>query len=290
MLRKTLKWTARTVGSLLLLVAIFYALVYFKTEARINKEYSVTLQPLTIPTDSISYAKGKHIATNRGCMGCHGPNLAGGETILPPGSPLGVLQAANLTSGQGGINYTDQDWIRVLRHGLNKQNKSVWFMPSHEVYHISNQELGQLICYLRQQPPVDNVTLAKSLKPMGRALTFFNAFPLLPAEMIDHHAVYKDTVQKAVSAEYGAYLATICQGCHGPQLKGTPSRGENEPASPDITSAGHPGKWREADFITALRTGNTPEGKHLSDAMPWKYFNFTDDELKAIFLHLKQVR
>jgi mono/diheme cytochrome c family protein len=290
MLRKTLKWTSLVIGSLVLLTAIFYAFVYFKTEARINKEYHVKLQSLTIPTDSISYAKGKHIATNRGCMGCHGPNLAGSEVILPPGSPLGVLQASNITGGKGGIHYNDQDWIRVLRHGLNKQNKSVWFMPSHEVYHISNQELGQLICYLKQQPHVDNVTLAKSLKPLGRALTFFDKFPLLPAEMIDHNAVYKDTVQKAVSAEYGAYLATICQGCHGPQLKGTPARSKTEPASPDITHTGNVGKWNDGDFSTALRTGKTPDGKQLMDAMPWKYFNFTDDELKAILLHLKEVQ
>jgi mono/diheme cytochrome c family protein len=290
MQRKILKWVALSVGSLLLLAGLFYAVIYFKTEARINKEYDVKLQSLTIPTDSVSYAKGNHIATNRGCMGCHGPNLAGSEIILPPGSPLGVLQASNITNGKGGINYTDQDWIRVLRHGLNKHNKSVWFMPSHEVYHISNQELGQLICYLKQQPPVDNVTHAKSLKPLGRALTFFDKFPLLPAEMIDHNAVYKDTVQSAVTAAYGAYLATICQGCHGPQLKGTPARGEYDPASPDITHTGNVGRWKDSDFIIALRTGKTPEGKQLTDAMPWKYFNFTDDELKAILLHLKQVR
>jgi mono/diheme cytochrome c family protein len=210
--------------------------------------------------------------------------------FLEPGSPLGVLQGANITNGKGGINYTDQDWIRALRHGLNKQNKSVWLMPSHEVYHISNEELGQLICYLKQQPPVDNVTLTKSLKPMGRALTFFNEFPLLPAEMIDHNAVYKDTVHLAVTAGYGAYLSTICQGCHGPQLKGMPGHGAKEPATPDITSTGNLGKWKETDFIQALRTGKTPEGKQLTDAMPWKYFNFTDDELKAIHLHLKQLK
>ena len=33
-----------------------------------------------------------------------------------------------------------------------------------------------------------------------------------------------------------------------------------------------------------------PEGKVLSEAMPWKYFTFTDDELKAIRLYLKEVK
>jgi len=290
MLRKILKWTLLSVGGLLTLLLVFYAVVYFKTEARINKVYNVTLQSLTIPSDSLSYQRGKHIAENRGCLGCHGNNLATGEVFLPPQSPLGVLQASNITSGKGGIHYTDQDWIRVLRHGLNQQNKSVWFMPSHEVSHISNQELAELVSFLKQQPPVDKPTPEKSLKPLGRVLTFFNKFPLLPAEMIDHNATYKDTVQVAVTPAYGAYLATTCQGCHGPNLKGGPAHSEAEPAIPDISSTGHTGNWNEAAFISALRTGKTPEGKHLSDAMPWKTLTYTDDELKAILLHLKAVK
>lgn len=290
MLRNILKWTLLSVGSLLFLAVIFYVVVYFKTEARINKVYHVKLQSLTIPTDALSYEKGKHIAENRGCFGCHGDQLEGGRPIVEPQSPIGALYAKNITNGKNGVHYTDQDWIRVLRHGLNKENKSVWFMPSHEIAHISNQELAALICFLKQQSPVDNTTPARSLKPLGRLLTFFNKFPLLPAEMIDHNAVYKDTVQAAVTAEYGAYLATICQGCHGPNLKGAPAHSKAEPDIPNISASGHPGKWNETDFIRVLRTGKTPEGKQLSDAMPYKFFTFTDDELKAILLHLKHVQ
>ena len=58
--------------------------------------------------------------------------------------------------------------------------------------------------------------------------------------------------------------------------------------SADISATGHPGKWQPEGFITALRTGKTPEGKQLSDAMPWKFLTFTDDELKAIHLYLQQ--
>ncbi|HEX8357105.1 MAG TPA: hypothetical protein VF610_06835, partial [Segetibacter sp.] len=148
-MRKILKWTGIILGAILLIVLVFYLVVYFKTEARINKVYAVKQQPLIIPTDSASYIQGKHIAENRGCLGCHGNNLASAEFRQDANSPLGILYAANLTSGKGGINYSDEDWIKALRHGLNKQNKSVWFMPSHEVAHISNQELSQLICYLK---------------------------------------------------------------------------------------------------------------------------------------------
>jgi len=108
--------------------------------------------------------------------------------------------------------------------------------------------------------------------------------------MIDHNAIYKDTVQVAATAGYGGYLATTCTGCHGPNMKGGPAHNETEPAIPDITSTGHLGKWKDYDFIAALRTGKTPEEKQLADAMPWKSFTYTDDELKAIYLYLHQLK
>jgi cytochrome c553 len=290
MLKKALKWAAIIVISLLVIVAAFYLLVYFKTQSRINKVYSVTLQKLTIPHDSAAYAAGRHVAINRGCLGCHGEDLSGGRAFLDDKSPVGALYAANITAGKGGISFTDADWIRALRHGLGKDNKSLWFMPSHEVCHISNQEMAELISYLKQQPAVDKTVPAKSIKPLGRILTYFDQFPLFPAEMIDHNAVYKDTVQVAVTAEYGAYLATTCQGCHGKSMKGGPAHGENEPPIPDISTTGHPGKWKEDEFMLALRTGVTPEGKQLSIYMPWRELKYTDVELKSIYLYLQQLK
>lgn len=279
-----------TLASLITIAIIFYGIVYFRTERRINKKYNVKLQSLTIPNDSLSYITGKHIAENRGCLGCHGNNLGSGKVFLDNSSPVGVLAASNITSGKGGIRYNDEDWIRVLRHGLNKNNQSVWFMPSHEVSHISNQEMAQLISYLKKQPPVDAEMPAKKIKPLGRVLTFFDQLPLLPAEMINHNAVYKDKIQPAVTAQYGGYLATSCKGCHGDNFKGAPAHGPSEPPIPDISLTGRPGKWKDDQFITALRTGKTPEGKHLSDAMPWKSFTYTNDELKAISLYLHELK
>lgn len=290
MLKKILKWTMITLGSLLAVVIIFYTIVYFKTEARINKVYAVNLQTLIIPVDSASYMAGKHIAENRGCVGCHGADLAGGRVFLDEQSPIGVLYSANITGGKGGINYKDEDWIRVLRHGLKRDNKSVWFMPSNDICHISNQEMKALLCFIKQHPPVDKIIPGKSIRPLGRILTFLGKFPLLPAEAIDHYAVYKDAIQPAVTVEYGAYLATTCRGCHGTDMKGAPPHESNEPATPDISSTGHPGKWSSAGFIATLRTGKTPEGKVLNEAMPYKMFTYTDDELKAIHLYLQQVK
>ncbi|MBK7099447.1 MAG: c-type cytochrome [Sphingobacteriales bacterium] len=175
--KRVLKWLGISFLSIFLLVALIYTVVYLSTQNRIDKIYNVTVQDLTIPSDSLSYEKGRHIAQNRGCMGCHGENLAGKEVFLPPGSPMGTLVASNITSGKGGIQYDDKDWIRILRHGVNKEGKSVWLMPSHEFCHLSNSDMRALISYVKNQPPVNNTVPKKEIKPLGRLMVFLNKFP-----------------------------------------------------------------------------------------------------------------
>ena len=290
MLQKILKWTGIVLGGLVVALIIFYGIVYVKTEAGINKAYDVKPQTLTIPDDSASYAAGRHVAEIRGCLGCHGANLAKGEVFADENSPIGILHASNITSGKGGIQYTDQDWIRALRHGVGKDGKPLWFMPSHEICGLSNQDMAALISYVKKQPPVDNITPKKSLKPLGRVLTFLGEFPLLAAEKIDHNALYVDTVTPSVTADYGKYLTVTCMGCHTPTFKGAPSHSPEQPPIPDISSTGMPGKWSQAGFVNLFHTGKTPEGRVLSKYMPVRSFTYSDDELKAIYLYLHGVK
>ena len=82
----------------------------------------------------------------------------------------------------------------------------------------------------------------------------------------------------------------FCQNCHGADLAGGANPNPTGPAVPNLTPAGELRAWSQADFIKAIRTGDTLSGQHLSDAMPWKTFcGMTDDELQAIWLYLKSV-
>lgn len=290
MFRKIVKWTGLVLGSVVLLLLVLYGIVYIETEASINRVYSLTIQPLSIPDDSASYSAGRHVAEIRGCLDCHGTNLATGKVFADEQSPIGFIQASNITPGKGGIHYTDQDWIRALRHGLGKDNKSLWFMPSHEICGLSNQDMAALISYLKKQPPVHKITLPKSLRPLGRILTFVGKFPLLPAENIDHNATYVDEVKQAVDAEYGKYLAVTCMGCHKPGCKVVPSRSPGQPTITDISSTGHLGNWTQSEFVQLFHTGKTPEGRVLSQHMAINSFTYSDDELRALYLYLHEVR
>ena len=286
MLKKIFKWLGIFFGCLLLLLLVFYGIVYLKTESRANKIYTVNIQPLRIPTDSASLILGAHVAAVRACNDCH---ASGGVPFLDEKNPIALLYTANLTSGKGGISYTNEDWIRTLRHGVGKDGKSVWFMPSqHTSAGLSNKELAALICYLKQLPAVNKINPQKVMKPLGRILTFLDKFPMFTAEFIDHHAIFPDEVKPEATAAYGKYLVNSCQGCHGNSFKGAPSHGDGEPPIPDISSTGNIGRWTSESFMTTMHTGKTPERKKLSSAMPWKQIGeaCSGEELQAIYLYL----
>ena len=89
-------------------------------------------------------------------MECHGDNLAGKKNWFNLG-PLGSADAANLTSGKGeiGSQFTDEDFVRVLRHGVKPDGTSVFVMPASDFYYLSDQDLGDVIAYIKSVPPVD---------------------------------------------------------------------------------------------------------------------------------------
>jgi hypothetical protein len=84
--------------------------------------------------------------------------------------------------------------------------------------------------------------------------------------------------------EYGRYCLIL------PGLPWRDLAGSQEPgAGLNLTPAGDLKNWTESDFIRALRTGVTPEGKNLNpELMPWKRIGeLTDEELRAIWLYLQ---
>ena len=172
-------------------------------------------------------------------------------------------------------------------------DKSLWFMLSQEFNHWSDADVGAIIAYLRQAPPVDKQQPESSGGPLGRVLFLAGMLPLLPAELIDHEAVRQPAPPIGVSFEYGAYLGKGRTGCHGPDLAGGPIPGAppGSTSAANLTPGGALSNWSEAESIETLRTGTTPDGRQLdSEWMPWPTLaRMTGDELKAIWLYLQSV-
>ena len=288
--KKILKVIGIVLGSILLLLGAMYTFIHFNIESRMHQTYpDFPAESYAIPQDSATLALGKHLSLIRGCTDCHGKNLAG--KVMADDPMLGLLSAANLTHGVGGVggSFTDEDWIKALRHGVNPENQPLLFMPSNETTHMTQKDLVAVIAYLKSIPPVDNQIPANHIGPLGRVLAYFDKLPLLTVEMIDHSQKATPDIDRSVSASYGQYLSASCTGCHGENFKGGEPHVPGSPQVADLTSTGHVPQWTDVQFIQTLRTGKTPEGKELPNQfMPWQMTqHYSDEELKSLYLFLK---
>jgi cytochrome c553 len=291
-MKKFFKWFGIILGSLLGLVILFVLYFYLSINSRLNKTYSVQVAEITISSDSASVERGRHRAML--CQGCHGENFSGVAVI--DDKALGVIKSTNLTSGEGGIGktYTDKDWVRSIVHGVRPNGKPILMMPADNFQNFSLADLQGLIAYMKTIPPVANKDKGYQLTFLAKMLISTGAMAnMLPAEIIDHSAAYNPEVAAEETPGFGKYLVSIsgCKVCHGLNLNGGKSPDPNSPPVPNITPGGHSGNWSEADFIAAMQTGKTPEGKILNPLfMPWRdYMNMTNTELTAIYKYMKSL-
>jgi mono/diheme cytochrome c family protein len=277
-------------GVLLLIVALAATGVWFAAEARIAKRYDVAAEPIALPTDADALARGRHLATTRGCAECHGADF-GGKLMSEDGF-MGRIVSANLTAGKGGVGarYSDAELARSIRRGVKGDGRSVIIMPAEDYFPMSDADLGALIAYLRSVPPVDRDLGAPRLGPGAHALLVLAHAPLLSAESIAPGRVREARPEAAVSVEYGRYVGAVCVGCHGRDYAGGLVNGPpGTPPSSNLTPAGPTALWSEDQFVSALREGKLPDGRELdANAMPWKVFaGFDDTEARAIWAFLR---
>lgn len=273
-----------------LAIALSAGYIYFKSNSILGKKYTVVVKTPAIPAGPEAVARGKHIATTRGCADCHGADF-GGKTVFE-NPAMGRVDAPNLTRGQGGLgaDYRDEDFVRAIRHGVARDGRGFFMMPSTEYSIFSDADLGALIAYLRTLPAVDRARGPVNLGPIARMLTAAGTIKLA-AQEIDHGSVKPAVVTPAVSADYGHYVANGCIGCHGPNLSGGKiAVGPPEwPPAANLTphAEGRVAKWSETDFIQTMRTGKRPDGTELDPAMPRAFGGLDDTELRAIWAYLK---
>jgi cytochrome c553 len=298
MIRKILKWIGIVLGSLIGLLVLALIVLYIIGTVQWNRSraklHDVPVQMITIPTDQASIARGEHIATIRMCRYCHTEDLSGQADEVPG---LITLSFSNLTSGAGGVGATntDEDWIRAIRHGEGQDGRGLILMPSRVWYYLSDEDLADLIAYLKSLPPLDSELPTTTLGPLGRVMLALGQIPPEATHpdvmVIDHDGQRPVAPGPGVTVAYGEYLARTCALCHGSNFNGqTISEGGPDYLAPNLTPGGEVAFWSEEEFIATLRTGITPGGKQLKDVMPWKYFGqMTDDELKAVWMYLQSL-
>jgi mono/diheme cytochrome c family protein len=293
MSRKTVLKALRYLAvSVLSIVVTAFAIVYGVSSYRLHRKHAVQARQISIPTDLATIERGRHLATTRGCVDCHGKDFGGHKVIDDP--MAGEVHGPNLTRGSGGlpVNYGDADFLRAIRHGVAADGRPLVLMPSHEYATMSDEDVAATIAYLKTVPAVNRTRGPVSLGPVVRLLMVLGQFKIA-VEEIEHTAVQPASVTPAISVEYGKYLAAGCTGCHGPNMSG----GRIAGAPPDWPSAANLtphqsariSQWTEAQFVHALRTQERPDGSKLSSVMPVAFGQMTDLELKALWAYVSSL-
>ncbi len=289
-MRKFLKWT----GIILLLLVVIVLTTSWVLSRKFNEEflqiYELTPDPVTIPTDSASIERGRTLTV--GCRNCHDVDLAGKVFFDDP--KIGVLPSSNLTRAKGSETegYTDEDFVRALRHGLNKRGNPLMIMPSEAYTHFSDEDLGCIIALIKSLPPVERSFPQRQFTYMSQVLAGAGMFGnMFPYKVIDHEKA-KNIKAPPIgnSVEYGEYVVKFegCKTCHGPDLGGGKSPDPVSPPVPDISIGSNVGKWTLEQFINTFRTGKTPEGKVLQGQfMPFAGIGaLSDVEIEALYKYI----
>ena len=293
-MKKVFKWVGIGLGSLVGLILLVALVLFFMGNARLNKTYAFPSSDITLPTDEASLAFGKHRAEVL-CEGCHGADLSGIENWFSAG-PLGTVDSANLTMGEGGFGReatSVEDYVRAVRHGIDPEGKPIFMPAVVSTANLSDKDLAAIIAYVKSVPPVDHVTHGQHFTPLAKIMLAAGMLGKLPVESVSH-ATRVAAPEQGVNKEYGKYMVDTndCRVCHGPNLNGGPFPDPTiQKISPNLTPGGELAAWTEEQFIATLRTGVTPSGHQLDPKfMPWDFYQkFTDDELKAIWLYLQSV-
>jgi cytochrome c553 len=271
-MKKFILWTGIVLGGLFVLIVLAGLALYPIGMKKLSRTYpNLAVETVNIPVDADAVARGKHIATIWACTRCHGEDLSGRMITNDPLSGivplLGTISAPNLTSGKGGIasSYSDMDWVRAIRHGVIPEGTGEALMFDYST--MSDQDLGDLIAYLKQIPPVDTNYPEGNDGPI---LPIVDAVGLLPlaAERIDHGVPRPADPAPGATVKYGGYLSAVCTACHG-------------------SGIGHVVKtWGQEEFIHTFRTGILPDGKQFGPTMSSNTFReMTDTELIALWLY-----
>jgi len=271
-MKRFIIWTGIVLGGLCVLPVFSGLVLYSIGTNKLSQMYpNVVVETVNIPTDSDAVARGRHIATIWACTRCHGEDLSGAMIKNDPLSGIvpmmGTIPAPNLTSGKGGIatSYTDTDWVRAIRHGVMPEGRGEVLMFDYST--MSDQDLGDLIAYLKQIPPVDANYPEMRFGPL---VPIVSEVGLLPpaAEQIDHGAPRPADPTPGVTVEYGEYLSTICTACHGNGIGNVVQ------------------KWKQEEFVHTFNTGILSNGKQFGPTMSSDTFReMTDMELDALWLY-----
>ena len=175
-------WLKR--GALIVLVAgvvLILAVLglYISSRLRLNASINVPTTTVAVRSDISAIQRGQHIVGAIAlCTRCHGPSLTGGVIV---DDRTARVVAPDLTRGGVAANFSDADYVRAIRYGVDPTGRPLWIMPADDYNHLSDDDLAALIAFLKSLPATDGVVPSSQLRPLGRVLFALGLLSCCPA-------------------------------------------------------------------------------------------------------------
>lgn len=257
-------------------------------------------------------ARGKYVFGAAAGCGCHTvPKQALNAGGRKYDGPFGTVYSSNITpdptTGIG--KWTDEQIITATRAGRRPNGERLIPVHPYTVFNgMAEQDLKDVVVYLRSVPPVNRATPAKKISvPMFESV-------FLPAWLATFAAIETPPKSAATSGvargEYLTRAVSHCGECHTPRtmtmavdntrfLAGNPKgKGPEGSAVPNITPDRETGlgSWSEEQITDYLETGNKPDGDVSGGLMmeviqgsSAGYKDLTKADRQAIAKYLKSI-
>lgn len=281
-MKRVLKWIGMGFAGLIAVALLAGAAVYVQSERVLRRQYGhVPLAGIPVSTDAESIAKGKRLATIYGCFNsCHGERMQG--RVLESSLALGRIVAPNLTRIVP--EYSNAELERLLRRGVKRDGTSTFIMPSSMFSHVSDEDLANVIAFVRSSPVVNEPLPRGTLGPLvrfGIVAGMFKPHAEVIAAAAPQHAARTDRSDRVA---FGKYLVmTTCTECHGPDLQG-----DDFLKAPSLSvMAG----YSDADFRRLMKTGIAIGDRKLglmTEMGETRFPSLTDEELEAMQSYLRE--
>ena len=273
-----LRWFFRGAVVLTLILFSGFIFVYLASEAHLRSFAQPLAFDLPIPVDAEAMSRGEHLVQTRGCRGCHGGDLAG--KIM-----WDFALAPNLV--EYAQHETPTTFEAALRHAIGRDGRALYSMPSYNFIRLRDQDVAEIIGYLRTVPLVEKDLATPSLPweirkdiALGNDKAIAQYLDLVPA--LQHQENPNSSLAR------GEYLAmTTCNECHGFSLRAD-SPWDDETA-PDLIIVQ---AYEEAAFRHLMKTGiaiGEREVGLMSMVARSRFAHFTDEEVGDLYHFLRDM-
>lgn len=260
------------------------AALFASSELRLREYESPAPFAREVPTDLAARSRGERLARTRGCHGCHGERFEGKDWSDEwPG--LGRVIAVNLS------RYAQENppevFERALRHGIGRDGRALWSMPSYNFRHLTDDDVLALLAYIRAHPVMGDTLTRPSHSLEVRWDLAFGGGTHMPEWVAAVPPLATSAERDGPEVVRGEYLAmTSCNECHGLDVRG--AYGPIGPATPDLAIVAG---YTPAEFRALMRRGVSKDGRSemrlMSGTARTRFVHFTDQEVDDLYAYLR---